>query len=62
MFKARPSSARILPKADPLTADLNVDFAVASRTVHSNFVAVAGRVSSTFDELDGGKIIKYRII
>jgi hypothetical protein len=55
-FKRRTGASRILPTSDPLTADLNSDFATASRTFHSNFVAVAGRVQSQFETSQEGRI------
>lgn len=49
-YRNRTASTRILPVTDPLTSDLNVDFAKASEMFHSNFIAVASRITTRFCE------------
>ena len=56
-YKRRTGSDRILPKADPLTAGLNEQFAIASRTFHSNFVAISGRVQAQFTDTTPGTFV-----
>jgi hypothetical protein len=55
-YKDRTGSGKILPKNDPRTADLNEAFGVASRTFHSNFVSIAGRMESEFAETPADKV------
>jgi hypothetical protein len=54
-FRSRTRSSKILPASDPLTADLNSDFAVASRPLHSNFLAIAARVRTSVSATGDGK-------
>jgi len=56
-YKRRTGSDRILPKEDPLTAGLNEQFAIASRTFHSNFVAISGRVQAQFTDSGPDKFV-----
>lgn len=53
-YRARTASARILPKSDPLTSDLNDAFTRASQIFHSNFLSIAGRIQTDF-KVERGK-------
>ncbi len=53
-YRARTTSARILPKSDPLTSDLSDAFAHASQIFHSNFLSIAGRIHTDF-KVERGK-------
>lgn len=52
-YRSRTTSAKILPTADPLTAELNEAFSKASEMFHSNFISVAARIRTQFHENDG---------
>lgn len=51
-YRDQTISSKILPNSDPLTSQLNEDFAVASKMFHSNFMSVAGKIRTSFRHTD----------
>ena len=53
-YRDQTISSKILPKTDPLTSQLNEDFAVASKMFHSNFMSLAGKIRTSVRHTDIG--------
>lgn len=53
-YRDQTIRSKILPKTDPLTSQLNEDFAVASKMFHSNFGSLAGKIRTSVRHTDTG--------